>query len=72
MSSILHIAPKGSASSAAAFWRIMEWNLALISRASTSLGTPASIAAMVTESTFDEVSLPVVIRGAIVRADGIR
>jgi hypothetical protein len=50
--------------------RIMAWNAAMTSRASTSAGTPDSIAAIVTVSAFDGVSLPIVISRAMVLADG--
>jgi len=51
---------------------IIEWNSAMISRASTRVGTPASIAVTVTVSAFESVSRPTVMRRAIVLADGIR
>ena len=44
----------------------------MISRASTKDGTPASIAATVTVSAFVSRSPPIVMRRAIVLADGIR
>lgn len=44
----------------------------MISRGSTRRGTPCSIAAMVTVFEFDSVSRPLVIRRAIVLADGTR
>jgi hypothetical protein len=52
--------------------RIIKWNSAMISRVSTRLGTPASIAATVTVSAFVSKSRPIVMRRAIVLADGIR
>ena len=58
-------------SPATALRRIIIWKSAMISRASTSVGTPASMAATVTVSAFDSVSIPIVIRRAIVLADGI-
>jgi len=39
-------------SSAASFWRTMAWNLSTSVRASTSMGTRASMAATVTASGF--------------------
>jgi hypothetical protein len=40
--------------------RIIMWNSAMISRASTRVGTPASMAATVTVSAFERGSLPIV------------
>ncbi|MDA9405183.1 hypothetical protein XH79_41475 [Bradyrhizobium sp. CCBAU 45389] len=51
--------------------RIIRWNSAMISRASTRVGTPASIAETVTASAFVSKSRPMVIRRAMVLADGI-
>ena len=59
-------------SPASALRRIIKWNSAMISRASTRVGTPASIAATVTVSAFVSKSRPIVMRRAIVLADGIR
>lgn len=50
----------------------MAWDPAMISRASTKDGTPFSIAAIVTVSAFERVWRPIVIKRAIVRADGMR
>ncbi|WP_048880504.1 hypothetical protein [Acidocella aminolytica] len=47
----------------------MLWK-ASIYRASTSDGTPVSIVAIVTVSALLRVSLPIVMRRAMVRADG--
>ena len=44
----------------------------MISRASTSSGTPPSIAATMTVSAFESPSRPIVISRAMVRADGVR
>ncbi|TFV29785.1 hypothetical protein E4K64_36995 [Bradyrhizobium frederickii] len=51
--------------------RIIRCNSAMISRASTKVGTPASIAAIVTVSAFVSKSRPIIMRRAIVLADGI-
>ncbi len=51
--------------------RIIKWNSAMISQASTRVGTPASIAATVTVSAFLSMSRPIVMRRAIVLLDGI-
>src|SRR6185437_13989962 len=51
--------------------RIIRWNSAMISRASTRDGTPVSIAATVTFSAFVCRSRPIVMSRAIVLADGI-
>ncbi len=52
--------------------RIMTWKSVTISRASTSKGAPASIAATTTLSHLESPSRPVVIRRAMVRAEGTR
>ncbi len=57
---------------ASALRRIIMWNSEMISRASTRVGTPASIAATVTVSAFESKFRPIVMRRAIVLADGIR
>lgn len=49
--------------------RTIVWKSAMVPRASTSVGMPA---AMVTVSAFERVSLPIVMRRAIVLDDGIR
>ena len=53
------------------FVRTIAWNAAIVSRASTSKGTPPSIAAMVIVSDFDRISRPVVMSRAIVLAEGV-
>ena len=58
--------------SAAAFLRVMVWNAAITSRASTSRGTSFSIAAIVTVSDFESVSRPMVRSRAKVLEDGMR
>jgi hypothetical protein len=59
-------------SPSSALRRIIKWKSAMISRASTRVGTPASIAATVTVSGFESRSRPIVRRRAIVLAEGIR
>ena len=49
----------------------MAWNAALVSRASTKVGAPHSMAAMVTVSDLENLSLSVVVSRAIVLADVI-
>lgn len=60
------------ASSFSALRRIMQLKSEMMSRALTNKGTPPSIAAMVTVSDFVRLSLLVVKRRAIVRAEGMR
>ena len=57
---------------ASALVRTMLWKPAMISRASTSDGTPSSTAAMVTDSDLDRLSREVVMSRAKVRAEGVR
>lgn len=52
--------------------RIMTWKASMISRASTSNGTPASTAATVSVSAFESVSRQVVISRAMVLAEAMR
>jgi hypothetical protein len=52
--------------------RIIKWNWVMISRASTKVGTPASIAATMTVTALVSKSRPIVMRRAIFLADGIR
>ncbi len=58
--------------SVSAFARTIAWKAAIASRASTSRGTPPSIAATVTVSDLDSISRPVVMSRAIVLAEGVR
>jgi hypothetical protein len=61
-----------ASSSAPCFFRIMAWQAAMTLRASTSSGTPLSIAAIATDSDLESVSRPVVISRAMVLAEGTR
>lgn len=58
--------------SAAALQQIMWWKPSIVSRASTSSGTPVSSAATMTVLALVSVSRPIVMSLAIVRADGIQ
>ena len=59
-------------SPASSLCRIIKWNWVMISRASTRVGTPASIAATMTVSTLVSESRLIVMRRAIFLADRIR
>ena len=52
--------------------RTRPWKLAMSARASTSDGTPSSIAATVNVSDLDKPSRPMLKRRAVVRAEGVR